>query len=90
MPHTKSAKKRHRQSEERRLVNRATRSIIKTKIKKVHESVAKQDIASAESQVKDTTVTLDRAAARGVIHKNAAARTKSRLSRALKAAKGKK
>ncbi len=89
MPTTKSAKKRHRQSLERRAVNRATKSSVKTQIKKVREAVAAGDLEKAETEFRNATKKLDRAGAKNVIHKNAAARTKSRLSSLLKGAKGK-
>ena len=47
MPTTKSAKKRHRQSLERRATNRATKSSIKTQIRKVREAIAAGDLAKA-------------------------------------------
>jgi small subunit ribosomal protein S20 len=87
MPTTKSAKKRLKQSEARRLRNRATKSSLKTQIKKVTDAAASKDTSKAESEYRLATKKLDRAGARGVIHKNTAARQKSRLSRLLKAAK---
>jgi small subunit ribosomal protein S20 len=87
--HTKSAKKRHRQSLERRARNRATRSALKTQIKKVREAVQGGDMAAADSEARVAAKKLDLAAAKGVLHKNAAARTKSRLAQAIKAAKQK-
>lgn len=89
MPTTKSAKKRHRQSLERRAVNRSTKSAMKTQIKKVREAVAAGDLAKAETEFRLATKKLDRAGAKNVIHKNVAARTKSRLSSFIKGAKGK-
>ena len=85
--HTKSAKKRHRQSLERREVNRSTRAALKTQIKKIREAVKGGDVAKAEEEARTAARKLDVAAARGVIHKNAAARTKSRVSRFVKGAK---
>ncbi|MGV3608345.1 MAG: 30S ribosomal protein S20 [Planctomycetaceae bacterium] len=89
MPTTKSAKKRHRQSLERRAFNRATKSSVKTQIKKVREAVTAGDLAKAETEFRTATKKLDLAGAKHVIHKNVAARTKSRLSALLKNAKGK-
>jgi small subunit ribosomal protein S20 len=85
--HTKSAKKRHRQSLERREVNRSTRAALKTQIKKVREAVKAGDLTKADEEARTAARKLDVAAARGVIHKNAAARTKSRVSRFVKGAK---
>jgi small subunit ribosomal protein S20 len=88
--HTKSAKKHLRQSLERRAKNRATKSAIKTQIRKVRAAVAAGDIATAEAEVRLAATKLDRAGAKRVIHPNAAARTKSRLSHLIVAAKTKK
>jgi small subunit ribosomal protein S20 len=86
MPTTKSAKKRLKQSEARRLRNRATKTSLKTQIRKVSEA-AGSDATKAETEFRLAVKKLDRAGARGVIHKNTAARQKSRLSRLLKTAK---
>jgi small subunit ribosomal protein S20 len=90
MPNTKSAKKRHRQSLVRRARNRAAKSRIKSEVRKVRESLAGGDVATAESGFRLAAKTVDRAAAAGIVHANLAARVKSRLSAAIKAAKGKK
>lgn len=89
MPNTKSAKKRHRQSLERRTRNRATKSTLKTLVKKVRAAVKEGDSAAASEALKAVQTRLDKAAANKVIHKNAAARVKSRLSAAVKATKQK-
>lgn len=89
MPHTKSAKKRHRQSEENRAKNRAVKSSLKTISKKIRDAASKGSVETAEKEYRLATAKLDRAAAKGVIHANAAARSKSRLSAAIKKAKGK-
>ena len=87
MPNTKSAKKRLKQNLARRDRNRATKSTLKTHIKKVRTAATAGDAAKGGEEFKLTTKKLDRAASHGVIHKNKAARLKSRLSAALKAAK---
>ena len=89
MPTTKSAKKRHRQSLERRATNRSTKSSIKTQVRKVREAVAAGDLAKADAEFRTAATKLDRAGAKRVIHPNAAARTKSRLQHLMKAAKAK-
>lgn len=89
MPHTKSAKRRHRQSLERRAKNRAVKSAIKTQIRKVRQAVATGDIAKAESEARLAAKKLDHAGVKRVIHPNAAARTKSRLAHLISAAKSK-
>jgi len=87
MPTTKSAKKRLRQNVARRARNRAARSVLKSQVRKVRESVAAGDVEGAATALREATKKLDQAAARGVIHANASARTKSRLSAAIKHAK---
>jgi small subunit ribosomal protein S20 len=82
-----SAKKRARQNLKNRAVNRATKSMLKTEVRKVVATAAGTDKAAAVAEFKIAVQKLDRAAAKGVIHKNAAARKKSRLSAMLKKAK---
>jgi len=89
MPTTKSAKKRLKQSEARRLRNRSTKTSLKSQMRKVSETATGGDAAKAETEFRAAAKKLDRAGARNVIHKNTAARQKSRLSRVLKAAKQK-
>jgi len=89
MPHTKSAKKRLRQSLERRAQNRATKSAIKTQIRKVRAAVTAGDLTKAQTELQLATKKLDRAGAKRVIHPNAASRTKSRLAHLIGAAKTK-
>jgi small subunit ribosomal protein S20 len=85
MPTTKSAKKRLRQSLERRTQNRATKSAIKTQVRKVRAAVAAGDLAKAQTELRLAAKKLDRAGVKRVIHPNAAARTKSRLAHLIKA-----
>ena len=85
--HTKSAAKRLRQSLERRDRNRAVRRSLRTQCRKVREAVAAGDAPKAESELRLAATKLDRAATRGTIHPNSAARTKSRLSAAIKSLK---
>jgi small subunit ribosomal protein S20 len=89
MPTTKSAKKRHRQSLVRRARNRAAKSVIKSQVRKVREAIAAADVKAAETEFQAAVKKLDKTAARGIVHPNLAARIKSRLSAAIKAAKGK-
>lgn len=83
MPHTKSATKRMRQNEQRRLRNRGVRSILKTQIKKFLEAVEARNPEVARAQLRLTTRVLDKDAARGIIHWRTAARKKSRLTKKL-------
>jgi small subunit ribosomal protein S20 len=87
MPNTKSAKKRLRQSLERRARNRAVKSNVKTQVRKVTDAVGAGNVELGTTELRLAAKKLDRAAAHGVIHKNAAARLKSRLSKRLKTAK---
>jgi small subunit ribosomal protein S20 len=86
MPHSASAKKRLRQNIRSRDRNRATKSAIKTSIRKVLEAIAQQDIPAAREHFRMVAKKADRAASANTIHPNKAARIKSRLSaRILKA-----
>ena len=84
MPHSASAKKRHRQNLRNRERNRAVKSEIKSSIRKVLEAISTGDVAGAKEQFKGMTKKTDRAASSGTIHRNRAARIKSRISARLK------
>lgn len=86
MPNTPSAKKRLRQSEVRRLRNRGVRSTMRGAVRRFREAVAAGDQDKAQSEFRLACKKIDQAAAHHVIHRNAAARTKSRLNAALKKA----
>jgi small subunit ribosomal protein S20 len=87
MPTTTSAKKRLRQNLARRARNRAIKSELKTHVRKVREAVTSGNVAQAEADYRATAKKLDRQGARHVIHRNKAARIKSRLQKAIKKAK---
>jgi small subunit ribosomal protein S20 len=76
-----SAEKRHRQSEERRLRNKAAKSSVRTAVKRFVAAVQKKDSAEAELSLKDMIKKLDTAAGKGIVTKNAASRKKSRMQR---------
>ncbi|MFP4113276.1 MAG: 30S ribosomal protein S20 [Spirochaetota bacterium] len=80
-----SAAKRHRQSERRRLRNRAVRSQVRSGIRKFLAAVEANNKDTASDQLKTVTRLLDSASGKGVYHENTAARTKSRLTRKLNA-----
>jgi len=80
MANTKSAEKRNRQSEERNVRNRAHRSRLKTAVKKLRTALASGDADLAKELLPGTLSVIDKIAQKGVIHDNAAARTKSRLA----------
>ena len=86
MPHTDSAWKRLRQNEKRRKSNRAVAKKIKLARRAVDAEVKGGDAAKVETAFKGTQATLDRAATKGYIHPNKAARLKSRLVKRLRAA----
>jgi small subunit ribosomal protein S20 len=79
-----SALKQQRQSLKRRARNRKNLSQLKTQVKKLRGAVAAGDGAAAQAALSETVSVIDRAAKKGVIHDNAAARFKSRLTRRVK------
>lgn len=79
----KSAIKRHKQSEKRRLRNNAVKSEIKTVVKKIREQIASGNNDEANVNLKTATTLLDRAVSKGVLHRNNASRKISRLSSAV-------
>lgn len=89
MAHSLSSKKRIRQNVRRRAVNRARRSALRTKLRKSNEALARGTPEDAERVIRETCQTLDREASRRTLHRNAAARRKSRLARRLNATKQK-
>jgi small subunit ribosomal protein S20 len=88
MPNTPSAKKRMRQDAVRRVRNRSTKSTLRSQLRKVREAIDAKQVETSETEFKTLVQKLDKAAAHKVIHKNRAARTKSRLSKAIKSLKG--
>ncbi|MBX6377413.1 MAG: 30S ribosomal protein S20 [Clostridia bacterium] len=86
MAHTRSARKRIRLAEKRRLRNKAVRTRIKTAARRFRESLETRDPARVEAAFREVVSVLDRAARKGVIHRNAAARKKARLARIRNAA----
>jgi small subunit ribosomal protein S20 len=79
----KSAIKRNRQNEKRRLHNRVFRGSARTQIRKARLAIENGEKTSAAEEVQQAVIQLDRAAAKGIIHKNNAARRKSRLMKQL-------
>ncbi len=78
MPQHKSAVKRVRQNERRKIRNRATRSKMRTMMKKLH---ATEDAQQAVEQLSTVKSYLDKMASRNIIHKNKAAHLKSQLEK---------
>ncbi len=80
MPNHKSAKKRVRQNERRRVINRGNRAELRTSIKKLRTALAGSDSRNVSAQLPVTVSEIDKAVQKGVLHRNAAARHKSRLT----------
>jgi small subunit ribosomal protein S20 len=82
MANTKSSKKDLRRIVKRRARNLGTRSALKTFVKKVRVAAATGEVAATQSALVSAVSALDKAAQRGIIHKNQAARRKSRIAKA--------
>lgn len=82
MPEKRSAAKRQRQSEVRRVRNRAIRSRVRTGVRRLREGIAASDSAAVAAGMPAVTRELDRAVSKGVLDCNTAARYKGRLQRA--------
>lgn len=78
-----SALKAHRQSVKRRLRNRTHRSRLRTQVKKLTKAIETGDSKEAGGLLRATLALVDRSVKHGVLHKNNAARTKSRLCKAV-------
>ena len=87
MAHSLSAKKRVRQNAKKNTINRARKSMVKTQIKHFDEALQSGDLDKAQEQFRLITKKLDKVASTSTMHKNTAARMKSRLSRRLNALK---
>jgi small subunit ribosomal protein S20 len=85
MANTRSALKRMRQSEKRRVRNAAVRTSVRTAVKTTRTSLAAASVDEARASLARAVQLLDRAVTKGVVHRNAAARKKSRLTRQLNA-----
>ena len=80
MPNHKSAEKRVRQNEKRRDINRGNRGRLRTGIKKLRAAMESGEAGSAQELLPKTVSLIDKAVQKGVLHRNAAARYKSRLT----------
>ncbi|MDY7095704.1 MAG: 30S ribosomal protein S20 [Acidobacteriota bacterium] len=85
MANSKQAEKRIRQNEKRRMHNRSYRSRMRTQIKRLRAAVAENDAETAQKLLPETLKVIDSTAQKNVIHRNTAARYKSRLSKAVQA-----
>ena len=80
MPNHKSAEKRVRQSEKRRMINRANRTKVRTYIKKLRAALDGGKTDEIQKVLPETISVIDKSVQKGVLHKNAAARYKARLT----------
>jgi small subunit ribosomal protein S20 len=85
LANTAQARKRARQAEKRRAHNASQRSMVRTYIKRVQAAITTGDFEAASSAYADAKPVIDRMAGRGILHKNKAARHKSRLNTAVRA-----
>ncbi len=80
MPNHKSAEKRMRQNERRKGINRSNRTRLRTEIKKLRAALTTGDQTALQNVLSQTVSIIDKSVQKGVIHKNAASRYKSRLT----------
>jgi len=83
----KSAVKRHRQNVKRQARNQIVRTRVRHTIRELREVIANKDVATAETMLRDTMKTIDKAVTKGVLHRNNGARRISRLSQQVAALK---
>ncbi|MCO6440687.1 MAG: 30S ribosomal protein S20 [Nitrococcus mobilis] len=88
MANTPTAKKRTRQAARRRQANQAQRSMMRTAVKKVLRALDSGDQEKAGEAYRQAVPLVDRMASKGLIHKNKAARQKSRLNKHIRALQG--
>ncbi len=81
MANSLSARKRARQAEKHRLRNASQRSYVRTTIKKVLAAIESGDKSAAEAAYKNAEPAIDRSVSKGLMHRNKAARHKSRLNK---------
>ncbi len=87
MANIKSARKRARQAQERRVHNMSLRTAVRTAIKNAKKAAATGDKAAAENTLRESQRIIDRVVAKGILHRNAGDRHKSRLAQSLKTVK---
>lgn len=85
MPNIKSAIKRVNTNEKRRALNASQKSALRSAVKTADQAIASNDAATAATALVAATKKLDKAVTKGLIHKNAAARKKSRLAKKVNA-----
>lgn len=80
MPNHKSAEKRDRQNERRNAVNSSSRTRLRSQIKKLRSALSGGNAQEAQALLSETVSVIDKAVQKGVLHRNAAARHKARLT----------
>ncbi|MBS4020335.1 30S ribosomal protein S20 [Azonexus hydrophilus] len=85
MANSAQARKRARQADKQRAHNASLRSTLRTAIKRVRKAIVAGDKAAAQLVFQQSVAVIDRIADKKIVHKNAASRTKSRLSSQIKA-----
>jgi len=80
MPNHKSAEKRDRQNARRNAINTTSRTKLRTQIKKLRAAISSGDAQTAQQLLPATIAEIDKSIQKGVLHRNAAARHKSRLT----------
>lgn len=85
MANSPQARKRAKQSEKRRAQNASQRSMVRTYIKRVHGAVESNDAEAAGTALAQAVPIIDKMVSKGIMHKNQAARQKSRLNKRVKA-----
>ncbi len=84
MANTKSAAKNIRKNQRRRAINKSRVSALRSQIKKLRAHVKAKDAAAASQELVRTISVIDRSIRKGILHRNTAARTKSRLTRSVR------
>ncbi len=85
MANSPQAKKRARQADKRRMQNASQRSAMRTEIKKVTSAIEAGDKAAADAAYRNAVSAIDSSVGKGLVHKNAAARQKSRINTRIRA-----
>ncbi|MBC7105449.1 MAG: 30S ribosomal protein S20 [Firmicutes bacterium] len=88
MPKSRTAAKRAAVARRRALRNRSVKSAVKTAIRKFERALTAADLELARRYFREAVIRIDKAAGKGILHKNTAARKKSRLARRLNRAAG--
>lgn len=85
MPNIKSAVKRVKTNDKRRALNASQKSALRTSVKAADQALATNEVETAKAAIQAASRNLDKAVTKGLVHKNAAARKKSRLAKKLNA-----